>query len=666
MTSLRIVSSAVFACVLLTSALLVQAASAEVQLASIFSDDMVLQRAVSCPIWGTATPGSEVEVLVNGKPVVSGRAGDDGAFQLRLPVLREPGPYEIEVRSGSETQTLSNVLVGEVWICSGQSNMEWPVHQASNPEQEIAQADHPNIRLYHVPHAASDQPATSIDARWVICSPETIPQFSAVAYYFGRHLNGALDVPVGLIASAWGGTPAESWTPLRTLKELSDLPLVSKSAANVDMSRQPDATEQFEAAMLQWMTEANRLDAGVSDEAKDWAALDLETADWRPMKMPTDVTKHGVPGGSVTWYRRAIDVPAERAGQELILTLGIIDDFDTTYFNGERIGVTDHRSPSWWNAHRRYVVPGELVTPGRNVIAVRNVDLDGAAGLTGPAGAMRATIGSHVIPLTGEWWHRVERESQASEGPQPTRPLPPYKLDSAWTPGTLYNGMIHPLGPFAIRGAIWYQGESNAARHQEYAPLLTAMIDSWRKQFGVGDFPFYIVGLANFRALTDDPNQISHWASLREAQRQVAHNLDNSAVTVTLDIGEEKDIHPRNKQEVGRRLALVALEETYGRHLVSRGPTLKSASFEDGEVVLTFDHIGSGLVAQGNKLTSFTVAGEDGQFVWADARIEGDTVVVSSPEVPTPKQVRYAWADNPKASLFNEEGLPAEPFEARR
>jgi sialate O-acetylesterase len=279
---------------------------------------------------------------------------------------------------------------------------------------------------------------------------------------------------------------------------------------------------------------------------------------------------------------------------------------------------------------------------------------------------LRATIDKTSIPLAGQWLHRIERLHVATEGEQPLRPLPPYKLDSAWTPAALYNGMIAPVGEYGIRGALWYQGESNAVRHQEYAQLLAAMIGAWREQFGVGDCPFYIVGLANFRNPTHDPNTPSDWAHLREAQRQVSLKVPNTAMSVTIDIGEAADIHPRNKQEVGRRLALIALAQTYGKQIVSRGPTLKSAQFKGNEVVLSFDHIGGGLTAMGDRLASFAVAGEDGMFAWAGARIEGDRVVVSSPDVPSPTAVRYAWADNPTASLYNREGLPAEPFEARK
>jgi sialate O-acetylesterase len=643
-----------------------------------FTDHMVLQREIECPMSGSVDPSAKVEAFIDGRSVATATADAAGVFKLRLPALREPGPYKIEIRSGSDVAVLNDVLAGEVWLCSGQSNMEWPLSKAVNGPQEVAEAKHPHVRLYHVPHVGAGAPLKEIKATWEVCTPATAGRFSAVAYFFARQVNKELNVPIGIIHSSWGGTPAESWTPLPKLKQLTALPLVSAMAANVEASQLPDAAERFDAALLQWMQATNHVDVGVSDEAKAWSRPDFDAADWKPMTMPTDVTRHGVPSGSVTWYRKEIDVPAEQAGKPLTLTLGNIDHFDTTFFNGERVGTTDRTSPRWWATPRRYVVPGGMVKAGPNLIAIRNVHLDGPAGLTGPAAVMRATLSGPAsrpattttttapattraatqpafVPLTGTWQHRIERVYTAPTGPQPPRPLPPYNLESAWTPSALYNGMIAPIGDYAIRGALWYQGESNAVRHAEYEALLAAMIGSWREQFGVG--------LANFREATNDPNLESTWAHLREAQRQVGLKVKNAAVSTTIDIGQANDIHPTNKQDVGRRLALIALEETYGKQLVSRGPTLRSASFDGPQVTLAFDYVGAGLEIRGDA-QAFSVAGTDGKFAWAKARVEGDRIIVSSPAVPAPVTVRYAFADNPPATLFNSDGLPAEPFTA--
>jgi sialate O-acetylesterase len=309
------------------------------------------------------------------------------------------------------------------------------------------------------------------------------------------------------------------------------------------------------------------------------------------------------------------------------------------------------------------------VKAGKNVIAVRVFDTGVAAGLIGPTAAMTAASeGGKPMPLAGEWMYRQESVFKPIEGKEPPRPATPMKPDDRLTPAALYNGMIAPLQDYGIKGAIWYQGEANAARFQEYKKLLSTMIGAWRDQFGQGDFPFYIVGLANFMAPTEDPNTPSEWAGLREAQREVARDVKNAAMSVTIDVGEEKTIHPLNKQDVGKRLALIALDDAYGKKIVSRGPTVDHVKFEDGKVVVEFKNIGGGLKSIKEPLESFALAGEDGKWFWADAKIDddGDEVVLTSPNVKTPTKVHYAWADNPKATLFNAEGLPAEPFEASK
>jgi sialate O-acetylesterase len=346
-------------------AITASSAAAGVRLSGMFSDHMVLQRNASCPLWGTADAGAGVEVSINGKTVAATTADTDGAFRVSLPALSEPGPHRIEVRSGNDVVALEDVLAGEVWLCSGQSNMELPTTRAVDGQREAAAATQPTIRLYQVPRAATTQPAADIRGKWVVATPQTAGAFSAVGYFFGRELNRELNVPVGLIHSSWSGTPAESWTPLPTLMKLTDLPRASAMAANVEASKHPDAAARFDVATRTWMQVTNHVDPGVSEGAKAWADPALDTSrDWKSIALPTDVTKHGVPSGSITWFRKDLVVPAEQAGTDLVLTLGVIDDFDTTFFNGEQVGATDIDTPSWWNAQRRYVVPGRLVKAG--------------------------------------------------------------------------------------------------------------------------------------------------------------------------------------------------------------------------------------------------------------------------------------------------------------
>jgi sialate O-acetylesterase len=640
-------------------------ALAEIKLSPIFSDHMVIQRGVACPIWGNAEPGAKVEIsLEDGKSVASSVANDKGFFRAKLPVLAEGTPHTITVKAGDDTVTLSDVLAGEVWIASGQSNMQWSVSESNNAAEEIKNANHPNIRLFYVPRTTSDEPIETIDAKWQVCSPETIGGFSAVAYFFGRDLNKELNVPIGLIHTSWGGTIAETWTPAKQIEALNVLPGVAKLSTTLKDSKTPEGRERIEKSLKEWYTRKDKLLTEASDTSKDWASADFDDSAWSSVEQPGD-TRAIENHNGVGWLRKTVEVPADLAGKDLTLRLARIDDFDVTSFNGERVGDVLPSSGGGFITNRVYTVPGKLVKAGKNVIAIRVLDTGGAAGLGGPSQDMKLEAkddAGKMISLTGTWKFKLEQALDAAD-PRPNNPADPGNPNM---PSRLYNAMIHPLHDFAIKGAIWYQGESNAERFAEYEKVLSTMIGAWREQFGVGDFSFYQVGLANFHAPTDDPNQPSEWAYLRQAQRDVARNVKNAGMSVTIDIGEEKDIHPKNKQDVGKRLALLALKDTYGKNIVSRGPTLKEAKFESEKVILSFENFGSGLVAKDGLAQSFSLAGEDGKFAWADAKIEGDTVVLSAKDVKNPARVRYAFADNPKATLFNKEGLPAEPFEAKK
>jgi len=478
---------------------------ADVKLPAVIGDNMVLQRHQRVPIWGTADPGERVTVTFAGQQV-SAAADRDGHWLVRLNSLAAGGPREMTV-AGKNTVELQNILVGEVWACSGQSNMQWSVRASNNAEEEVAAADYPEMRLFTVPRVPSSKPTTDIEAQWVVCTPETVPNFTAVGYFFGREVHKTLNVPVGLINTSWGGTPAESWTTRPTLETDPEFRPIVDRWIQAEQSY-PEQKEKHEEALAKWKEEA--------DKAK-------------------------------------------------------------------------------------------------------------------------------------------------AEGKQPPRqPGPPLFEVKQYEPGSLYNGMIFPLIPYAIKGAIWYQGESNAGRAYQYRELFPAMIRDWRREWGQGAFPFLFVQLANFMAREAEPAD-SAWAELREAQCMTL-DLVNAGQAVIIDIGEEKDIHPKNKQDVGRRLALNALAMAYGQEIVYSGPVYRSMAVESSKIRLAFDHVGGGLVAQGGKLQGFAIAGEDRKFVWAEATIDGDTVVVHSDQVPRPVAVRYAWANNPQCNLYNQEELPASPF----
>lgn len=478
--------------------LAVTAARADVRLPSLFTDNMVLQRGIAAPVWGWADDGEAVTIEINGKKVTS--VGQGGKFKANLPKLKATSvPTTLTVKGKNEI-VIKNVLVGEVWVASGQSNMEWPLNRSFEPQGAIQNSANPNIRLFTVPKNKQNQPVDDIKSSWQECNPQTIPNFSAVAYFFGRDLQKALNVPIGLIHTSWGGSPAEVWMSEDVLK------------ANPEYKRDIlDAYETQAAAVAAW--------------DKEKAALE-------------------------------------------------------------------------------------------------------------------------------------------KEGKQPAKGRP----GLGWRPTELYNGMIAPLIPYAIKGAIWYQGESNAGRHKQYRTLYPDMITNWRRDWGQGDFTFLGVQLAPFdpghtmEQILAAPAMQSNWAALREAQVYATQVLPNVGIAVITDVGDQKDIHPAKKEPVGARLAVQAQKIAYGKRIVASGPTFKSMSVKGGEAILKFDNVGGGLEPRDAELTGFSIAGADGKFVWGKARIDGKKIIVSNSAVPAPAAVRFGWAEFPVVNLKNKEGLPASPF----
>lgn len=609
----------------------------------LFTDHAVLQRGVRLPVWGWATPGERIEVTMNGKRVKA-TAAADGYWQVKLGPFPAGGPHTLQVR-GSKTVTVSDILMGDVWICSGQSNMEWPVAASNQAEQEIAQANHPKIRLFTVPKRIAFEPVTGVDATWQLCTPQTIGRFSAVGYFFGRHLQKELGVPIGLIHSSWGGTVAEAWTSAEALRTMADFrPEVDRLAdvrAALERGDQNQLVEQWYVAK----------DPGT---AKNWQKTDTDVSSWKEATLPNDFEQIGLPAyDGIAWFQRTFDAPAGWAGKDLVLRLGPIDDYDTTWFNGVRVGSTDR-----YDAPRVYRVPGNAVRAGRNVITVRVLDTGGGGGLVGQPEQLQVHLAgdeTSSIPLAGAW------RLQGTVAYARIQPVPAASANNPNTCTVLYNGMIAPLVPFAVKGAIWYQGESNADRAYQYRTLLPTLIRDWHARFRVREFGFHIVSLANFMKTSPEP--VDHpWAGLREAQALTTKAVPNCGIAMAIDIGDAADIHPRNKQEVGRRLGLSALAVTYGRKIDWSGPWYRSMKTTPQGIRLKFDHVDGGLVAPNGPLKGFAIAGADRKFVWADARIDGKTVVVSSPKVPQPVAVRYNWDANPVGNLYNQAGLPAVPF----
>lgn len=603
---------------------------------------MVLQYGQALPVWGHADPQATVEVSFAGQ-VQSVTADASGKWQLEMqPLSVSTEPQTFQVRSGDEQIAFADVLVGDVWLCSGQSNMERQLglREGQKPiinwESEAAGAYNPLLRQLYVHQTTSFTPNESVEAEWTLCTPENVVNFSAVAYYFGREVQASEQIPVGIIHSSWGGTPAEAWAGLEGLAGLapyqSSLDLLA--TANVDPAK---AREEYDAALDQWY---RAFDAGYGS----WADPQLDDSAWEIMQLPQMWEDAGYPSlDGIAWFRKTFELPAEWQGKDLKLQLSSVDDVDTTYINGQLLGTTEG-----WNTPREYMIPARLLHPGSNTIACRVLDTMGGGGIWNADLPLRIAPvgGGKPLSLEGNWYFKISRELND------TSAMPISLWQGSNAPTVLFNGMIHPLIPYAIKGAIWYQGESNASRPAEYVDLLPAMIQDWRKRWN-SDFPFLFVQIAPFR---DQPPEI------REAQFTVWQRTPNTALAVTIDCGDADDIHPANKEPVGERLALAARALAYGEAVEYSGPAYASVDFNGAKAVLHFTHLGEGLVAPGGQLYGFTAAGADGVFHPAQAVIEGDTVVVTCPQAGSLQAVRYGWANIASGNLFNRNGLPASPF----
>lgn len=631
------------------------------RLPKIFTDHMVLQRDAKIRLWGSAAPKAKVVAMLGtrGKNVI---AGADGKWNMEIPPQPAGGPYALTVNDGTTSMTLKDVLVGDVWLCGGQSNMEWPVRLSNNAEQETQTANFPKIRLFRVMHDVSTRPKDELSTTvgWVDVNSESVNDFSAVGYFFGRELHQHLKVPIGLIQSAWGGSPAESWVSYDSLRSHPDYTETADAIWNEKVRPPREAKKHHEKLVEQWKKEFDATDSGYQDGEPVYASTDMADDDWKSIKLPNTWETEGLPDfDGLMWFRKELKLPKEMEGKELVLTLGTIDDADRTFFNGKQIG----ENPLIY-AQRRYRVPTELVKPGRNFIAVRVHDNTGAGGFTGEESAMAlqtsgtAESETTSISLAGNWKYKAGAEASDL----PDRPTPPGHTHRSLV---MYNAMIAPLVPYAIRGVIWYQGESNADRAYQYRTLFPLLIRDWRERWNQGEFPFLFVQLAGFGAYQATPKEPKDnaWAELREAQAMTL-SVPKTAMATAIDIGDTKDIHPRNKQDVGKRLALAARKIAYGENVVHSGPQFESVKIKDGKAYVSFQNVGGGLVVkpEGAAPQGFAIAGADKKFVWADAKVEGDMVVVWSDAVKEPVAVRYGWAADPVLSLYNEEGLPALPF----
>lgn len=612
----------------------VMQSQAQIRLPQIIRDSMILQRDQPVRLWGWASPQEKITVLFNRKTIRT-RTGADGKWNLELPPTKAGGPYTIQFQ-GKNNITLKEVLFGDVWFCSGQSNMvhQLNIHDVTYAE-EIATANFPQIRQFWIPTATSlEGPGEDISSGyWAPAVGEDVRPFSAVAYFMAKKLHQQYGIPIGIINASVGGTPIEAWTG-----GLQAPPAVTVPTTTTKQPVRPAAP----------------VDKGLTESVK-WYEPSYVPKGWRSIYVPGYWEDQGIKDlNGVVWYRKEITVPATMTGKQGRLFLGRIVDMDEVYINGKKIGQTTYLYPQ-----RRYSIPADILQPGKNLVVVRVTNNNGKGGFV-PDKPYCLFTGKDTIDLFGKWEYKVG----AVHVPTPLA----FNMNgnSQNKPAALYNAMVAPVTRYTIKGFCWYQGESNAGKPQEYASLTRQLVQQWRTAWNQDTLPFLYVQLPGFMEFNYLPEE-SNWAMMREAQLE-ALDIPNSALAVAIDLGEWNDIHPDNKKDVGERLAISAMKLSYGEEIVHSGPLFKNAVIEQNKIIISFDHTGGGLITNdGEPPGNFAIAGADKKFVWATARIEGNTIVVSSEQVTNPLYVRYAWADNPtQPNLYNREGLPASPFRTDR
>jgi sialate O-acetylesterase len=624
-----------------------QTAFCQVSLPALISDGMVLQRDSNVKIWGWAGQGEKVKIDFNGK-TYSAKAGTHGKWDVVLFQSKAGGPYSMDIEADNHI-TLKDIMIGDVWVCSGQSNMELSMNRVKYRYQDIiANSDNPAIRQFVVPDAYNfKQPQEDFKSgHWVSANPETVLEFTAVGFFFAKELFEKYHVPIGLINTSLGGSPAQAWLSEEALKAFPEYLEEAKEFRNDAHIEQ--IIQKDKAVSDEWYNRLQQIDKGLQKGQKPWFDTTYDASQWATMNVPGYWADDELgPVNGVVWFRREFNVPASIAGKPAKLWVGRIVDADTTYVNGKIVGTVSYQYPP-----RIYDIPSNLLKAGRNIMVIRVINNSGRGGFV-PDKPYKVSTKEQTLDLKGSWQYKLGAVME---------PLPD-KTFIQWKPLGLYNAMIAPLLNYEIKGVIWYQGESNTSKPPEYHNLFASLITDWRAKWNQGDFPFLYVQLANFMEAKNIPCE-SNWAEVREAQLKTL-SLPNTGMVVTTDIGEWNDIHPLNKEDVGKRLALAAQRLAYGdEEVVHSGPIYKSMKIDGNKIILTFAHIGSGLTTKGgDELKHFAIAGTDKKFIWAKAKIEGDKVIVWNDGLNNPVAARYGWADNPEgANLYNKEGLPAPPF----
>ena len=614
--------------------------NANVRMPLIFSDGMVLQRDKQIPIWGFADPNESVEIHFN-KQIKKTQADKNGKWTVNLSAEKAGGPFELII-IGKTKITIKNVLVGEVWICSGQSNMEFQVYKTMNAEKEIADSNYPMIRHFGVAQDLSGTPKDDLkQGKWEAANKETVGNFTAVGYYFARKLYTELKIPIGIINTSWGGTNVETWTSREAFQNSPEFKAMIADVPVVDID---SVFEIYKKSVLDNLKKVQGFDVSLENE-NQFKDLNFQDKNWPEIKVPSLWENQQIGNiDGIVWMRKTIVLTAEQAKKEAVLHLAKVDDEDKTYVNGVEVGTNN-----LWDKLRVYKIPANVLKEGTNVIAVRITDYSGGGGIYGDPADLKIDFKDTNLPLGGLWKFNVVQVKIA--------------ISPNSYPSLLYNAMVNPLVPYAMQGVLWYQGEANVWRAAEYKRSFPLMINDWRTKFKQGDFPFYFVQLSTFDEFGGNSQKGSRWAELREAQSETL-KLKNTGMAVTTDIGNAKDIHPTNKQDIGLRLAAVAMNNIYGKKQVHSGPTYKSQEIKGNQIILTFDNIGSGLSTPNNdELKGFEIAGSDKVFHAAKAIIKDNKIIVSSDKVQNPLAVHYGWADDDTAiNLFNKEKFPASPF----
>ena len=616
-------------------------ANANVRMPLLFSDGMVLQRNKSIPVWGWADAGEKVEIQFN-KQIKTVTADKNGKWMVSLNAEKAGGPFELSI-TGKNKIVIKDVLVGEVWICSGQSNMEFQVYKTMNSQAEINDSNYPMIRHFGVAQDLSGTPKDDLKAgKWEVSSKETVGNFTAVGYYFAKKLYAELKIPIGIINTSWGGTCVETWTSREAFEKSDEF---KDMIANVPSVNMDAIFETYKKSLLGNIQKIQGFEVTMANE-NQFKEFDFKDVNWPEIKVPSLWENQQIGNiDGIVWMRKTVVLSAEQAKKEAVLYLSKVDDEDQTYVNGVQVGTN-----TIWEAKRVYKIPAGVLKEGTNVIAVKITDYSGGGGIYGDPADLKIDFKDSTVALDGLWKFNVV-QVKVSVSPNSY-------------PSLLYNAMVNPLVPYAFEGVLWYQGEANVTRAKQYKKAFPLMITDWRTKWNQGNFPFYFVQLSTFNEFNGNSKVGSRWAELREAQTETL-KLSNTGMAVTTDIGNAKDIHPTNKQDVGLRLAAIALNNVYGKKRVYSGPTFKSQEVKGNEIILTFNNIGTGLAASDNSenVKGFEIAGADKVFHSAKAIIKNNKIIVSSAEVPNPVAVHYGWADDDtEINLYNKEKFPASPF----